>query len=79
MIKNDRMLNDSLDTGSLIYENNNWVEWNLFDPSGTFHDLFLIVDNVLEDNVLDAFAGLQYYIDEVKKYRAYFEGGAKCV
>lgn len=40
------------------YGNNNWVEYNYLTPGGEFVDLGMWMDNVLEDNVLEAFSGV---------------------
>lgn len=70
VIKSDKMLRQALEKMSITFDSNNWVEWNLIAPDGVFHDMFLIDDNVLEDNVLEAFFNVQYYIDAIERYKA---------
>lgn len=70
VIKSDKMLHRELEKMTVAYDNNNWVEWNLIAPDGVFHDMFLIEDNVLEDNVLNAFFDTQYYIDVIERHKA---------
>ena len=56
--------------GYLAYENNNWLEFDLITPDKKFIDLGMLADNVLEDNVLDAFQPLSFYTRFVDTYIA---------
>jgi hypothetical protein len=59
VIKNDEHLMNLCNSGSLVYENNNWVEMFLRLPND--EDSGEVFD-VLDDNVLEAFDGIEYYI-----------------
>lgn len=66
-IDNDLELETLDNEGRIVWENNNWVEFFVFDPSGNVVELFGL-DTVLEDNVLEAFEDVGYYkelIDEI--------------
>lgn len=39
----------------IVYNNNNWVEFNFESPEGKFIDVGMTLDNILDNNVLDAF------------------------
>lgn len=56
-------LNDDLDY--LVFENNNWFEVDLISPKGEWVDL-CGADNVLDDNLLECFSGVESYFEYVK-------------
>lgn len=67
VIKDDEILHKLCDEGRVVWANNNWVEYRIFDPNDNEVDL-PIYDNVIDNNVLDAFSDVGYYkdlIDEI--------------
>lgn len=56
----DRELHDAKDR--LYYGDNNWVEFFVKDPAGELHD-----GDVIDDNVLDAFQDISYWVDMLEK------------
>lgn len=55
------------DDDYLLLENNNWFEVDVIDAGGNFVDLSF-TDNVLSDNILECFTGIEDYLrllDEV--------------
>lgn len=69
-IKNDRQLQEALDKGRLILDNNNWIEYDGVihgsesDSERKFVDLGMICDNILDDNILTA---IDFVLDDHKK------------
>lgn len=59
-IKNDSQLAKLLDSGRLVLDNNNWIEFNGIvsdanaEKGEKFVDLYMITDNILDDNILCA-------------------------
>ena len=61
-IANDQELEDKINSGLLVLENNNWVEYQgvIYRPDrshnryGETVDIGLYEDNILDDNILDA-------------------------
>lgn len=72
--KNDNELQQMSESGRLVWQNNNWLEFVVFDKEGNEVDVPL-ADNVLDNNVLDAFYDVKYYkdlIDEIdQRWRPY--------
>ena len=80
-IKNDVQLEKFIQKGRLVFQNNNWVEYdgivyeNEADVLGRFVDLGIITDNILDDNILDAIeSAINYYKDIVTDIE-FFSGG----
>lgn len=60
LIPDDETLHKLCDEVRAVWSNNNWVEYLIFDPDGQEVDTFGW-DNVLDDNVLEAFTDVRYY------------------
>lgn len=60
LITDDETLHKLRDEGRAVWSNNNWVEYRIFEPSGEEIDTSGW-DNVLDDNVLEVFADVNYY------------------
>ena len=50
----------------LEFGNNNWFEFDLISPEGEWIDL-CDADNVLENNLLDCFEGIEWYLEYVEE------------
>ena len=60
----------ALEDESLVeFGNNNWVEFNFTDPDGNFCDCGISMDNLLDDNVLDAFLPVSSFLDAIEEYK----------
>ena len=68
IIPDDASLNAAVEAGDITFLNNNWVEYDFVAPDGTFHDLGFVSDNVLDDNVLDAFRDISAYAAQITAY-----------
>lgn len=72
-IKDDQELLLALDDGRLKLDYNNWVEYdgviksNVTDERGTFIDLGIICDNILDDDILNAIEQALDSIDTIKE------------
>lgn len=71
-IRNDKELYKLQDSKRLVYENNNWLEYNgiIFDKehkNGQFIDLGMIVDNILECNILKAINQVLVSLESIKE------------
>lgn len=66
---NDKLLHKLLwydkENNYLEYENNNWFEVDLISPDGELIDL-CYTDNVLDDNLLDCFLGIETYLEYIE-------------
>ena len=65
----DKDLTDLTDDEYLVYDNNNWFEVDLISPEGIFYDLF-DCDNVLDDDLLDAFRDVEDYFEYIDVYES---------
>lgn len=71
-IKTDKQLQKAIDSGKLELDHNNWIEYdgvikkNANDERGTFIDLGMICDNILDDNILTAIEQALDSIEEIK-------------
>lgn len=63
------LVDGGTDNGDYLeYENNNWFEVDIISPDGKWIDL-CYADNVLDDDLLDCFLGIETYfeyIDDIK-------------
>lgn len=66
LVPDDETLHKLCDEGRAVWSNNNWVEYRIFAPDGEEIDTFAW-DNVLDNNVLEAFADVSYYKDVIEK------------
>lgn len=72
VIKDDETFHKLIDDGRIVFSNNNWVEYLIFDPNGKNITDFGW-DTVLDNNVLDAFddpTWVKTEIDEIIKIEA---------
>lgn len=65
-IDNDLELETLDNEGRIAWENNNWVEFFVLDPSGNVVTVPGL-DTVLEDNVFEAFENVEYYKELIDK------------
>ena len=49
----------------LQYDNNNWFEFNVESPDGQFHDMGMWTDNVLDDDLLACFEGVEGFWEDI--------------
>lgn len=70
LIMSDDHLRALEQEGLIEWGNNNWVEFDLIDPAGVFVDMGIWDDNVLDDNVLEAFSGIGEYAKTIDDYLA---------
>ena len=68
IIKNDEHLRALEEVSLMEWQNNNWVEFNLVDPDGKYHECGDTMDNILDENVLDAFLPVSAFMDTVKEF-----------
>ena len=72
-IQNDEELSEQLESGLLVLDNNNWIEYggvyykNAEDQSGITIDVGLYEDNILDDNILEA---IDQVLDDLDKIKA---------
>ena len=69
-IDTDRQLENAIKSGRLVLSNNNWIEFDgLIEENGVKHiiDLYMYVDNLLDDNILTAIEQVLDDLDECKK------------
>lgn len=70
--KTDRQLMKAIRSGKLELDNNNWIEYDgvikksAADERGTFIDLGIVCDNILDDDVLAAVEQALDSIEEIK-------------
>lgn len=57
-IADDDTLHKLEEAGAIVYENNNWFEFDVIGPDGSFYDCYGPFDNVVDDNILDFFEDL---------------------
>lgn len=79
-LKTDKQLRKAIDSGKLEFDYNNWIEYdgvirkNTADERGTFIDLGVICDNILDDNILTA---IEQALDSIKEIKKEILGVAK--
>lgn len=72
-LKTDKQLRKAIDSGKLELDYNNWIEYdgvirkNPADERGTFIDLGIICDNILDNNILTAIEQALDSINEIKE------------
>lgn len=69
-IDTDRQLENAIKSGRLVLSNNNWIEFDgLIEENCVKHiiDLYMYVDNLLDDNILTAIEQVLDDLDECKK------------
>lgn len=71
-LKTDKQLSLAIEEGRLVFENNNWIEYDgyvLDKNTGKtrFVDLGMIYDNIIDDNILKAIEEVLDSLDEIKE------------
>ncbi len=67
LIPDDRALRNLDSAGRIYWSNNNWVEFLIFDENDREVTSTLCEDTVLDDDMLEAFDGIAWYIDRIKQ------------
>ena len=69
-INTDKQLEKAIKSGRLVLSNNNWIEYDgIIEENGVKHiiDLYMYVDNLLDDNILIAIEQVLDDLDECKE------------
>ena len=69
-INTDKQLEKAIKSGRLVLSNNNWIEYDgIIEENGVKHiiDLYMYVDNLLDDNILIAIEQVLDDLDERKE------------
>lgn len=64
-----KLLTSYSEQNYLIYGDNNWFEVNVISPKGDFIDLSY-ADNVLDDDLLDCFLGIETYFEYINDIKS---------
>lgn len=72
LICDDETLHKLIDDGRLVFSNNNWVEYLVFDPDDQMVDN-VAWDNILDNNVLDVFDDPEWVKNVVNEVIAFEE------
>ncbi len=67
LIPDDRTLRKFDNAGRLVWSNNNWVEYVVLDRNEREISSFLCEDTVLDDDVLEAFNDIGWYVNRIKE------------
>lgn len=54
----------------MIFNHNNWVEWRIQPPGKDVYDPITQFDNILDDNVLEAFNDLRKYVRIIRQCKS---------